>query len=264
MLITKIIADYLTTNRRITVGGLGSFLTKQGGGEIIFSEFVKDDDGVLRSLLIANGLKELEAMAIVDRFVFDLRYALTTEGRASFDLPRLGRMTLCDGALTFEYDPSVAEKVEPQPIIKVAEAQPEVESTPTQTPTQAPIQTPTPTTPPAAEPVAAAPIQTQTPIQTPVTAAQTAIEEPIVSDSNLFDSFANYAGEGQNLDVKKSIYKWWFIFPIIAILFIVVALFYWLAVEWMYGNIELPAFLDSLFGSIFMNEGAVPPPNPEL
>lgn len=229
MLITQIISEYLKTNRRITVAGLGTFLTKANSSTIVFSEFVKEDDGVLRALLISNGLKELEAVAVVDRFVFDMRYALTTEGRAEYLLPRLGRMTFVGGALSFVYDSSVEGS-------SVGSRSFEVVSQPVVTP----VSMPDPT------------------IEIPAPAPMPEIEEPVASADNLFDSFAGYADEGRNLSVGESVNKWWFVLPAIAIVVLLVALFYWLSVEWMYGNIELPNAVDSILRSIFMNESGVP------
>ncbi len=242
MLITQIISQYLQANRRITVAGLGTFLTKTGSTTIVFSEFLKDDDGILRSLLIESGLKELEAMAILDRFVFDLRYALMTEGRMEYLLPMLGRMTYVGGMFSFEYDPEVvaaevelAEEPLASPTTVITEPKPQPEPIAKSRPEPEPI----------------APIKLQP-------TAEPTVEEPTVDADNLFDSFAGYADEGRNVDVRESLNKWWFIFPAIAVVVVLVALFYWLAVEWMYGNIQVPDFLDSLLRSIFTNEGGVP------
>ncbi len=236
MLITQIIADYLKTNRRITVGGLGTFLKKQEGEEILFSEFIKDDDGVLHSLLIEGGFKELEAVAVVDRFIFDMKYALTTDGQLSYALPRLGYMSLLGGVLSFEYDPNCGAEAAATPSeTEIVEVEPTPEII---QPTPQPI-TPQPTATPESD--------------------RAATSEPIrTANKDLFDSFANYAGEGQNVDLKKSFDKWWIIIPVIAVVFVLVAVFYWLRVEWMYDTMELPKFIDSIFNWLFMNEGGVP------
>jgi hypothetical protein len=84
-LITNIIVEYLKHNRRLCVPKLGTFIVKQSSGEIIFSELMRNDDGVLRSLLMAYGTKELEANGMIDRFVFEIRHAITTEGKYSIE-----------------------------------------------------------------------------------------------------------------------------------------------------------------------------------
>lgn len=73
-LLTNIIIGYLKHNKRLVVPKLGAFIVKQPGGEIIFSELMRNDDGVLRSLLVAYGYNELAANGIIDRFSFEIRH----------------------------------------------------------------------------------------------------------------------------------------------------------------------------------------------
>lgn len=42
---------------------------------------MRSDDGVLRSLVMAHGAKELEAKGMIDRFVFEIRHAVNTTGK---------------------------------------------------------------------------------------------------------------------------------------------------------------------------------------
>lgn len=76
-LITNILVEYLKHNKRIVVPKLGAFIVKQPSGVIRFTDLMRNDDGVLRSLLIAYGLSELEAIGKIDRFVFEIRHALS-------------------------------------------------------------------------------------------------------------------------------------------------------------------------------------------
>lgn len=75
-LITNILVEYLKYNKRIVVPRLGAFIVKQPSGVILFSDLMRNDDGVLRSLLMAYGVKELEANGMIDRFVFDIHHAI--------------------------------------------------------------------------------------------------------------------------------------------------------------------------------------------
>lgn len=75
-LITNILSEYLKHNKRLIVPKLGAFIVKQPSGIIRFTELIRSDDGVLRSLLIAYGVKELEASGMIDRFVFEIRHAV--------------------------------------------------------------------------------------------------------------------------------------------------------------------------------------------
>ena len=79
-IITNILIEYLKHNKRLCVPKLGTFIVKQSSGSIIFSDLMRGDDGVLRSLLIANGMRELEANGAIDRFVFEIRHAITVNG----------------------------------------------------------------------------------------------------------------------------------------------------------------------------------------
>lgn len=84
-LITNIIIEYLKHNKRLCVPKLGTFIVKQSSGAIVFSDLMRNDDGVLRSLLLAYGVKELEANGMIDRFVFEIRHAITTDGKITIE-----------------------------------------------------------------------------------------------------------------------------------------------------------------------------------
>ncbi|MGN0006868.1 MAG: hypothetical protein ACI35T_02090 [Alistipes sp.] len=94
--IVETIVQYLTTNRRLVVPSFGAFIVKNDD-EVLFSELLNTDDGVLRGLLIARGLSELAAVGAIDRFVFDARYALSETGR--FEVGTLGTIVSERGVL---------------------------------------------------------------------------------------------------------------------------------------------------------------------
>lgn len=87
-LITNIITEYLKHNKRIVVPKLGAFIVKQPSGHIIFSELMRNDDGVLRSLLMAYGIRDLEANGLIDRLAFDVHHAISRN--ESYTLEGLG------------------------------------------------------------------------------------------------------------------------------------------------------------------------------
>ena len=68
MLIHTLI-QYLESHRRLVVPQLGTFIVKEPGRSVVFSELLKRDDGVLRGLLRAGGMGELEAAGEIDRVV---------------------------------------------------------------------------------------------------------------------------------------------------------------------------------------------------
>lgn len=75
-LITNIVIEYLKHNKRLVVPKLGVFIVKQPSGVIRFSDLIRNDDGVLRSLIMAYGAKEIEAEGMIDRFVFEIHHAI--------------------------------------------------------------------------------------------------------------------------------------------------------------------------------------------
>ena len=80
-LITNILIEYLKHNKRIVVPKLGAFIVKQPSGIIRFTDLMRNDDGILRSLLIAYGMSEIEATGKIDRFVFEIRHAISQQGK---------------------------------------------------------------------------------------------------------------------------------------------------------------------------------------
>ena len=78
-MIVEIIYNYLQANKRLVVPNLGAFIVKQGQDgtrKVLFSNLIKNDDGVLRALLIQKGVSELEAAGVIDRFVFEVNHRL--------------------------------------------------------------------------------------------------------------------------------------------------------------------------------------------
>ena len=80
-LITNILIEYLKHNKRIVVPKLGAFIVKQPSGIIRFTDLMRNDDGVLRSLLVAYGMSEIEAIGRIDRYVFEVRHAISQNGK---------------------------------------------------------------------------------------------------------------------------------------------------------------------------------------
>ena len=53
---------------------------------MLFSELIRRDDGVLRGLLLAEGMYELSVAGEIDRFVFEVRHAVKEEQRFYMDV----------------------------------------------------------------------------------------------------------------------------------------------------------------------------------
>ncbi len=71
---------------------LGAFLMKQSTREVIFSEFLKQDDGELRARMVKQGMGTIEAASTINRFVFEVRHVLSRGG--DYPLDGLGSLSL--------------------------------------------------------------------------------------------------------------------------------------------------------------------------
>lgn len=89
--LNNIIADHLQNSRRLVVPELGTFVMKETG-EVVFSELLRNDDGVLTSFLASQGLNEMEIAVVVDRYIFEVRHELEKYGYCR--LGRLGTLRL--------------------------------------------------------------------------------------------------------------------------------------------------------------------------
>ncbi|MEG2061027.1 MAG: hypothetical protein RRY33_04115, partial [Alistipes sp.] len=102
----QIISHYLTSHKRLVVPQLGAFIVKEPEGRVLFSEMLKRDDGVLRELLCKEGASEVEAAGLIDRFVFEVRYAV--EHGAVYRIEGLGILRQGENqTLAFDYLPHV-------------------------------------------------------------------------------------------------------------------------------------------------------------
>ncbi len=97
----------------MVVPQLGAFLVKEPGHIVLFSQLLTKDDGILRDLLIQDGVGEIEANGIIQRMVFDVRYIIDNGGE--FTMHGVGRFTQGEaGALLFESipEPAAAQNAE--------------------------------------------------------------------------------------------------------------------------------------------------------
>lgn len=136
-MVVEIIAKYLESNKRLVVPNLGTFIVKVAGESVLFSALIKNDDGVLRSLVQQQGMSELEAAGAVDRFVFEVNYRLQNDKECR--LKGFGLLKSGDsGVVTFQYDTAVdgdnldgvtAERKRPEAKAQTVEVNSKVEET---------------------------------------------------------------------------------------------------------------------------------------
>lgn len=119
-MICEYITRYLLLNKRLVVPNLGAFVVNPSNGELIFVELLKQDDGVLMRQLMADGLSAVDAMNMIDRFVFEIRHRVESGGTAT--LNGIGRMSLAeDGLYRFEYDPDAGREIAvPASVVEVS------------------------------------------------------------------------------------------------------------------------------------------------
>lgn len=127
-MLVQTIRQYLELHKRLVVPQLGAFIVKEPGGNVLFSELFRRDDGVLRGLLQTAGMTELEAAGAIDRFVFEIRLAVQGGGEyrmEGFGVFRPGP----NDTLAFAHEPApvVSEKslLESVPEKSVEECLPE-------------------------------------------------------------------------------------------------------------------------------------------
>jgi nucleoid DNA-binding protein len=104
-MVGKIIRDYMENGaKKLTVPGFGTFIRRESG-EVIFSGFLRGDDHILSEMVEdRGGYSEVEAMAVIDRFIFKTRDAMERTGSASIE--GFGIMTLDPrGTYQFSYTP---------------------------------------------------------------------------------------------------------------------------------------------------------------
>ena len=121
-IVVDVISEYLRTNRRLVVPAFGAFMVKESG-ERVFSDLLRNDDGVLASLLRNRGLNEMEAAVTIDRFIFEMRHDLEMYGY--YRLGEVGTLRIEPDTKVLRLYPPVqgempkAKPYIPQPVVEV-------------------------------------------------------------------------------------------------------------------------------------------------
>ena len=132
-IVTEVILEYLGSNRRLVVPALGAFMVKDTG-ELVFSDLLRNDDGVLTSLLRDRGMSDMETAVTIDRFVFEVRHELEQYGYCR--LGEVGTLRLEPDTKVLRLYPPVKSEVPlpevqapyvPEPIVDEPKAEPEAE-----------------------------------------------------------------------------------------------------------------------------------------
>lgn len=80
----ELLAKLLTTHNRLIIPGFGAFLRKEGApaGSIVFSPFLKKDDGVLTQVLIDEyGVEHFDAETMITEWVAHIKDSLSVNNK---------------------------------------------------------------------------------------------------------------------------------------------------------------------------------------
>jgi hypothetical protein len=104
-MVGKVIRDYMEGGaKKLTVPGFGTFMRRENG-EVVFVDLLRGDDKILGELVEdRGGYSELEAMALIDRFIFETKHVIERNGSVAID--GFGELTLDHkGVYQFHYSP---------------------------------------------------------------------------------------------------------------------------------------------------------------
>lgn len=106
-MLIHVISRYLDSHKRIVVPQLGAFIVREPDREVVFSELLRRDDGLLRGLLAPECGGEVGAAGEIDRFVFEVRHAV--DRGEEFRMEGFGRFVPGpNGTIAFVCDPRPA------------------------------------------------------------------------------------------------------------------------------------------------------------
>lgn len=109
-MVNRHIAEYMASSRRLIIPGVGALVRRTDGGEIVFVEMFKQNDGVLVGLLSQKmDISAEQAGILVERFITELQHDLRYYGY--YTIPALGTLRQGEKSITFENDAPAA----PQP-----------------------------------------------------------------------------------------------------------------------------------------------------
>lgn len=176
----ELLITLLNQYNRLIIPNFGAFLKKEqaGANVVVFTPFLKIDDGILREAIVQRlDITDSQASSVIVEFVAQVRSAIEQSSR--YYITDLGTIKHdANGALSFIYEPKVIT-IEPiieqksEPVVKRTIPIPELKPEPVVT-RPAPIPEPKPQPQLQPQPIAPrpAPIRPPQPIQSPMTATR--------------------------------------------------------------------------------------------
>lgn len=115
-MVNRFIAEYMATSRRLILPGVGAFVRRTEGGEIVFVEMFKQNDGVLTSLISQKmDISAEQANILIERLITELQHDLRYYGY--YTIPALGTLRQTEKSIIFQADaPASLQAEQPQAV----------------------------------------------------------------------------------------------------------------------------------------------------
>ena len=106
----------MATSRRLILPGVGAFVRRTEGGEIVFVEMFKQNDGVLTNLISQKmDISAEQANILIERLITELQHDLRYYGY--YTIPALGTLRQTEKSIIFQADaPASLQAEQPQAV----------------------------------------------------------------------------------------------------------------------------------------------------
>lgn len=115
-MVNRLIAEYMATSRRLILPGVGAFVRRTEGGEIVFVEMFKQNDGVLTNLISQKmDISAEQANILIERLITELQHDLRYYGY--YTIPALGTLRQTEKGIIYQADaPASLQAEQPQAV----------------------------------------------------------------------------------------------------------------------------------------------------
>ena len=106
----------MANSRRLILPGVGAFVRRTEGGEIVFVEMFKQNDGVLTNLIsLKMDISAEQANILIERLITELQHDLRYYGY--YTIPALGTLRQTEKGIIFQADaPASLQAEQPQAV----------------------------------------------------------------------------------------------------------------------------------------------------
>ena len=122
-MVNRFIAEYMANSRRLILPGVGAFVRRTEGGEIVFVEMFKQNDGVLTNLISQKmDISAEQANILIERLITELQHDLRYYGY--YTIPALGTLRQTEKNIIFQADAPASLQAEQPQAVQGKEATP--------------------------------------------------------------------------------------------------------------------------------------------